>query len=118
MEACGSYRNQACGKQETWTSNLLNTEDQWVSSAIVMVLHHSQHQKAKRKFLKLSEGPHWWTSKAAWKPEAEDFSFKSSQAADTPWKFMSTLIFKSHILTTLLVIIILIIYHTYVKAEL
>ena len=42
-EACGSYRNWGCGKQETWTSNLLNAEDQWV----VMVFLHDQHQKAK-----------------------------------------------------------------------
>ena len=25
MEACGSYRNRRCGKQETWTTNLVNT---------------------------------------------------------------------------------------------
>ena len=38
MEACDSYRNQGCDKQETWTSNLLNTENQWVLSAVVMVV--------------------------------------------------------------------------------
>ena len=29
--ACGCYRNQGCGKQETWISNFLNAEDPWVS---------------------------------------------------------------------------------------
>ena len=30
MEAPGSCRNRGCSKQETWTSNLLNTGDQCV----------------------------------------------------------------------------------------
>ena len=41
MEACCSYRNQGCGKQDIWTSNILNTEDQLVLSAVIMVLLQS-----------------------------------------------------------------------------
>ena len=36
--------------QETWASNLLITEDLWVSPAVVIALLHGQHQK-KKKFL-------------------------------------------------------------------
>ena len=32
-----------CGKQETSTSDVLSTDDQWVHSAVVIVLLHSQH---------------------------------------------------------------------------
>ena len=49
-----------CSKQETWTSNHLNSEDQWV----VMVFLHSQYQNGKRKIFKLSVGPHRWDSRA------------------------------------------------------
>ena len=35
--------NQGSGQKETWTWNLLNPEDQWVSSAVVMVLFHTPH---------------------------------------------------------------------------
>ena len=38
-----NYWNQGHGKQDTWTSNLLNTEDQWFSSAVIIVHLHSQH---------------------------------------------------------------------------
>ena len=37
----GFYRSWGYGKQETWTSNLLNIEDQWVSFVVVMILLHS-----------------------------------------------------------------------------
>jgi len=53
MEARCSYRNTECGKQETWTSNILNTEDQLVLSVVILVLLHRQHQKAKIIFWKL-----------------------------------------------------------------
>ena len=53
METRDSYRNRGCGKQEILTLNLLNTEDQWVLSAVVMLLLHSQHQKGKKKILKV-----------------------------------------------------------------
>ena len=55
MEASGSYRNQGCGKQQTWISNLLNTEDHRVPSAVIMALLYSQHQKGKRKSEILAE---------------------------------------------------------------
>ena len=58
LEACDSYRNLGCSLQETWTSNLPITEDQWVPSAVLMVLLQSQHQKRKRKFCKFSIGLH------------------------------------------------------------
>ncbi len=54
MESCVSYKNLGCGKQKTCPSDLLNIENQRVLSLVVMV--HSQHQKAKRKFCKLDEG--------------------------------------------------------------
>ena len=47
-----------CVKQETWTLNLLKTEDQWVPSANVMVLLHCKYQKAKKKFERLYEEQH------------------------------------------------------------
>ena len=47
---CGSYRNQRCIKQETWTSNILNTGNQWVWSAVVTVRLHSQHKKQTEIF--------------------------------------------------------------------
>ena len=58
MEAHGSYRNQRCSKQETWTSNLLYPEDQGVP--VVMVIFHSHHQKAKRKCSKLGVELNRW----------------------------------------------------------
>ena len=92
MEAHGSYRNQVCSKQKTWTSNLLNTEDQWVPFAVVMEFLPSQNQKVekiskvRRRAVQMGhEGrtdglraPHEWTSKAAydlrvasWEPHAK-----------------------------------------------
>ena len=53
MEACGSYRYQDVVSKKL-ELNLLNTVDQQVPSAVVIVLLHSQHQKVKRKFQKLS----------------------------------------------------------------
>ena len=47
MKAHGSYWNQRCSKQETWTSYLLNTEDQIVPSAIVIVLQSTSKSKLK-----------------------------------------------------------------------
>ena len=43
--------------QELWhirSLTLLNTEDQWVLSAVAMMLLCSQHQKMKRKFWKFT----------------------------------------------------------------
>ena len=49
--------------------NLLNTEDQWVPSAVVMVLLYSQYEKVKRKILKPGKGLYKWASRIAnWGP--------------------------------------------------
>ena len=40
----------------TLTSNFLNTENQGILSAVVMILLHSQYEKVKRKFWKLDVG--------------------------------------------------------------
>ena len=56
MGAYGFYRNWGCGKQETWTSNILNPEDQWVSFVVVIVLLHSQHQRVRENFESLLKG--------------------------------------------------------------
>ena len=33
----GSYKNQGCVKQETWTSNFLNSEGQWILPIVVII---------------------------------------------------------------------------------
>ena len=45
-----SERSRGCGKQETQTSNLLNTGNQRVPSTIVLILVLCQHQKQRENF--------------------------------------------------------------------
>ena len=57
MEVLIFYSNWLCRKKEIWTSNLINTENQWVSSAIVKVFLLCKYQKVKRKSWKLGVEP-------------------------------------------------------------
>ena len=48
----------------------LNSTERWKSSAVVMVLILSQHQKGKRKFSKLDEKLNRWVPRAIWDSQA------------------------------------------------